>query len=63
MAAKFTRLTHKMALQLHLVAENVSLAVLVPGGQSGNFWIHSRTRGGTILLSSHVFYFKIKTED
>jgi hypothetical protein len=30
MATKLTRLTHKIAIQLYLV---------VPGGQSGNFWI------------------------
>jgi len=23
----------------------VSFAVLTPGGQSGNFWVHPRTRG------------------
>jgi len=37
MAAKLTRLTHKIAIQLHLVAETVPFAVLAPGGQSGNF--------------------------
>jgi len=40
MAAKLTRLTHKIAIQLHLVAER--FAVLAPGDQSGNFWIHPR---------------------
>jgi hypothetical protein len=41
MAAKLTRLTHKIAIQLHLVAESCTFAVLAPpGGQSGNFWIH-----------------------
>jgi hypothetical protein len=35
MAAKLTSLTHKIAIQLHLVAES---PVLAPGGQSGNFW-------------------------
>jgi hypothetical protein len=40
MAAKLTRLTHKIAIHLHLVAEIVPFAVLAPGGQSGNFWIH-----------------------
>jgi hypothetical protein len=34
MAAKLTRLAHKIAIQLHL------MAVLAPGGQSGNFWVH-----------------------
>jgi hypothetical protein len=39
-AAKLTRLTHKIAIQLHLFAESCIFAVLAPGGQSGNFWIH-----------------------
>jgi len=39
MAGKFTRLTHKTAIQLHLVIA-VPSAVLAPGGQFGNFWIH-----------------------
>jgi hypothetical protein len=43
MAAKVTRLNHKIAIQLHLVAERaVPFAVLAPGGQSGNFWLHPR---------------------
>jgi hypothetical protein len=42
MAEKLTRLTQKIAIQLHLVAENLPFAVLAPGGQSGNFWIHPR---------------------
>jgi membrane protein YdbS with pleckstrin-like domain len=40
MTAKFIRLTHKIAIQLHLVTA-VPFAVLAPGGQSRNFWIHS----------------------
>jgi len=43
MAAKFTRLTHKIAIQLHLAKTAVPFAVLAPGGQSGSFWIHPRT--------------------
>jgi hypothetical protein len=43
-AAKLTRLTHKVAIQLHLVVESVPFAVLAPGGQSGNVWIHPRIR-------------------
>jgi hypothetical protein len=31
MAAKLTRLTHKIAIQLHLVAESCIIAVLAPG--------------------------------
>jgi len=41
MAAKLTRLTHKIAMQLHLLAESCTIcSSLTPGGQSGNFWIH-----------------------
>jgi hypothetical protein len=42
MAAKLTRLTHKIATQLHLMAA-VPFAVLAPGGQSENFWVHPRS--------------------
>jgi hypothetical protein len=43
MEAKLTRLTHKIAIQLYLVAERAApFAVLAPGSQSGNFWIHLR---------------------
>jgi len=42
MAAKLTRLTHKIAIQLQLWQRAVPFAVLAPGGQSGNFWIHPR---------------------
>jgi hypothetical protein len=43
MAAKLTRLTHIIAMQLHLVAERaIPFVVLAPGGQSENFWIHTR---------------------
>jgi len=42
MAAKLARLPHKIAIQLHLVVEICTIAVLAPGGQSGNFWIHPR---------------------
>jgi hypothetical protein len=42
MAVKLTRLAHKIAIQLHLVAENGPFAVLAPGGQSGKFWIYPR---------------------
>jgi hypothetical protein len=40
MEAKLTGLTHKIAIQLQRA---VTLAVLAPGGQSGNFWILPRT--------------------
>jgi hypothetical protein len=42
MAAKLTRLTHKIRTRLHLVI-GVPFAVLAPGGQSGNFWILPHT--------------------
>jgi hypothetical protein len=42
-AVILTRLTHKTAIQLQLVAERaVPVPVLAQGGQSGNFWIHPR---------------------
>jgi hypothetical protein len=42
MAAKLIRLTHKIAIQLHLVAESYTICSSAPGGQSGNFWIYPR---------------------
>jgi hypothetical protein len=42
-AAKLITLTHKIAIQLHLVRRAVPLAVFAPGGQFGNFWIHPHT--------------------
>jgi hypothetical protein len=42
MAAKLTRVTHKIAIQLHLMAESCTIEFFAPGGQSGNFWIHPR---------------------
>jgi hypothetical protein len=42
MAAKLTILTHKIAIQLHLVQRAVPFVVLAQGSQSGNFWIHTR---------------------
>jgi hypothetical protein len=46
MEAKLTRLTHNIDT-MHLVTA-VSFAVLAPGGQSGNFWIHPR------MILSHM---------
>jgi hypothetical protein len=40
--AKLTRMTHRIVIQLHLVAESSTIFVLAPGGQSGNFWIYPR---------------------
>jgi len=37
-ATKLSTLPHKIAIQLHLVAESCTIAVIAPGGQSGNFW-------------------------
>jgi hypothetical protein len=37
MPTKLTTLTHKIAIQLQRA---VPFAVLAPGGQSGNFWLH-----------------------
>jgi hypothetical protein len=42
MTAKLTRLTYKIAIQVYLVQRAVTFAVLAPGGQSRNFWIHPR---------------------
>jgi hypothetical protein len=42
MASKLTKLTHKIAIQLHLLTA-VLFVVLFPGGQFVNFWIHPRT--------------------
>jgi hypothetical protein len=42
MAAKCIALTHRIAIQIHPVQRAVPFAVLAPGGQSGNFWIHPR---------------------
>jgi hypothetical protein len=40
MAAKLARLTHKITIQLQLVAESCTIC---SSRQSGNFWIHPRT--------------------
>jgi hypothetical protein len=49
MAAKLTRLTRKIVIQLHLVAEScIPFAVLAPGGQSGKFWIQPRIMGAEV---------------
>jgi hypothetical protein len=45
LAAKLTRLTHKIAIQLHLVAESCTICNSAPGGQYGNFGIHPRIKG------------------
>jgi hypothetical protein len=42
MAAKLTRLTHKIAIQRTWWRRAVPFAILPPGGQSGNFWMHPR---------------------
>jgi hypothetical protein len=40
MAAKLTRLTHKIAVQLHLVAKRYTTYSSRSRRQSGNFWIY-----------------------
>jgi len=40
--AKLTRLTHKIAIKLHLMAESCTVCSSSPGGRSENFWIRSR---------------------
>jgi len=57
MEAKLTRLTHKIAVQLFLVAESYTIAVLAPGGQSRNFGIHPhifKDTGNTLHLISTI---------
>jgi hypothetical protein len=53
METKLTRLTHKIAIQLHLVAESLPFAVLAPGGQSGNFWIYHIWLVAEIILNKN----------
>jgi hypothetical protein len=57
MAANLTRPTHKIAIQLHLMAVSVQFAVLAPGDQSGNFWIHTRISLVSSLISSIYAYY------
>jgi hypothetical protein len=45
MVAKLTRLAHKIAIQLHLVAKSCTICSSRSRWQSGNFWIHRRVRG------------------
>jgi hypothetical protein len=54
MATKLTRLTHKIAIQLHLVAKSSTVCVLAPGGQSGYFWITLLFGGGIVLMLLHL---------
>jgi len=42
MAAKRTVLTHKIEIQLHLVAESYTISSSCSSGQSGKFRIHPR---------------------
>jgi hypothetical protein len=46
MAAKLTRLTHKIAIKLHLVAESY--------GQSGNFWIHPHMLSLKYIVNNYI---------
>jgi hypothetical protein len=45
MATKLTRLTHKMAYSCTQWQRAVPVAVLAPGGQSGNFWTNPHIPG------------------
>jgi hypothetical protein len=60
MAAKLTRLTHKIAIQLYLVAESCTTAILAPGGQSRNFWIHLRIQEPRHTILNYVKYVYMK---
>jgi len=57
MAAKLTRLTHKVAIW----QSAISFAVLAPGGKSGNFWIHNRISQLTNHNNSAISYFMLRT--
>jgi hypothetical protein len=43
MAVKLTRLTHKIVIQLHIVADSSAICGLSPGSQFGNFWMNPHT--------------------
>jgi hypothetical protein len=60
MAAKLTGLTHKIAIQMHLLAGAVPFVVLAPCGQSGNFWIHPPTCQA--YNTGYSAYWKIKRD-
>jgi len=55
MVAKLTRLTHKIAIHLHLMQRAVTFAVLVPGSQFGNFWVHPRINHPVLSYNSLSF--------
>jgi hypothetical protein len=61
MAAKLTRLTHKIAIQLHLVSESLPFAVPAPGGQFGSFWIHPHKDIKVTILSIVVYGYETMT--
>jgi len=50
--AKLTRLTHKIAIQLHLVAESCIICSSAWGNQSRNFWIYPHM--GSKGIASHI---------
>jgi hypothetical protein len=58
MAANLTRLTHKIAIQLHLVVESCTIWVLAPRDQSGNFSIHP-CKCTKLFVATHVFFWQI----
>jgi len=51
MAAKLTRLTRKVAIQVHVVADSCTILVPAPGGHSGKFWIRP-----PIAVQSHNIF-------
>jgi hypothetical protein len=60
MAAKLTRLTHKIAMQLHLVAVSCTIcSSRATGGQDGNFWIHHRKPVVSIIQFIKVCCFNV----
>jgi len=49
MVAELAILTHKIAIQLHLVAESCTICSSCCRRPVGNFWIHSRKHVHTFL--------------
>jgi len=57
MVAKLTRLIHKIATQLHLVAENCAICSSRSRRPAWNFWIHPRIMEWHLTKKrSHLFF-------
>jgi hypothetical protein len=56
-AAKLTRLTHKIAIELHLIVESYTICVLASGSQSGNFWIDIHLFTCSLVVNFVIFSF------